>query len=178
MIQTVNINETVMLWIDVIWIWTDTAAAYLEINYYVLCIMSPLAYIIFGFLSIDWFLFISVYTFCLFWKCLIKFISFFLCFGSLLCMESKEPVFVCVYCLCHVLYISVHRCHCWLVCLTFCVVFSFLFKCIKMGYYVLEFFIGIGNRDIMTKELSLIFFCVFCLSIYSICHNLSHVNPM
>ncbi len=62
-LQTVNINETVMLWTDVIWIWTDTAAAYPEINYYVLCIMSPLAYIIIGFLSICWFLFISVYTF-------------------------------------------------------------------------------------------------------------------
>jgi hypothetical protein len=51
-LQTVNINETVMLWTDMIWIWTDTAAAYPEINYYVLCIMSPLSYIIFGFLSI------------------------------------------------------------------------------------------------------------------------------
>jgi hypothetical protein len=29
-----------------------------------------------------------------------------------------------------------------------------MFKCIKKGYYVLEFFIGVGNRDIMTKELS------------------------
>jgi hypothetical protein len=57
------------------------------------------------------------------------------------------------------LYISIHRCHCWLGCVTFCVGFSFLFqmfKCVKKGYYVLEFFIGVGNRDIMTKELSLI----------------------
>ena len=55
-----------------------------------------------------------------------------------------------------------------------------MLKCIKMGYYVLEFFIGVGNRDIMTKELSLIclFIVVLCLSIYSICHNLSLVNPM
>ena len=55
-----------------------------------------------------------------------------------------------------------------------------MLKCIKMGYYVLEFFIGVGNRDIMTKELSLIclFFVVLCLSIYSTCHNLSHVNPI
>ncbi len=43
-----------------------------------------------------------------------------------------------------------------------------MLNCIKMGYYVLEFFIGVGNRDIMTKELSLIclFFVFFCLSIY------------
>jgi hypothetical protein len=55
-----------------------------------------------------------------------------------------------------------------------------MLKCIKMGYYVLEFFIGVGNRDIMTKELSLIclFFVFYCLSIYSICYNLSLVNPM
>ncbi len=55
-----------------------------------------------------------------------------------------------------------------------------MLKCIKMGYYVLEFFIGVGNRDIMTKELSLIFifFVFYYLSIYSICHNLSLVNPM
>jgi hypothetical protein len=40
-----------------------------------------------------------------------------------------------------------------------------MLKCIKMGYYVLEFFIGVGNRDIMTKELSFIrlFFVLFCL---------------
>ncbi len=47
-------------------------------------------------------------------------------------MESKEPVFVYIYCLCQVLYISVHRCHCWLVCLTFCVVFSFLFSDVEL----------------------------------------------
>ncbi len=34
-----------------------------------------------------------------------------------------------------------------------------MLKFIKMGYYVLEFFKGVGNRDIMTKELSLI--CLF-----------------
>jgi hypothetical protein len=32
------------------------------------------------------------------------------------------------YWLCQVLYISVHRCHCWQVCVTFFVVFSFLFS--------------------------------------------------
>ncbi len=47
-----------------------------------------------------------------------------------------------------------------------------MFKCIKKGYYVLEFFIGVGNRDIMTKELSLI--CLFfvllslCIFLYGI----------
>jgi hypothetical protein len=43
-----------------------------------------------------------------------------------------------------------------------------MFECIKKGYYVLEFFIGVGNRDIMTKELSLIckFFVLLCLRIF------------
>ncbi len=46
-----------------------------------------------------------------------------------------------------------------------CFLFCFLmFKCIKKGYYILKFFIGVGNRDIMTKELSLI--CLFFLLIY------------
>ena len=56
-----------------------------------------------------------------------------------------------------------------------------MFKCIKKGYYVLDFFIGVGNRDIMTKELSLIclFFVLFSLSIFFAWdNNLSHVNPM
>jgi hypothetical protein len=87
------------------------------------------------------------------------------------------------YWLCQVLYISVHRCDCWQVCITFCVVFSFLFsdfKCIKKGYYILKFFIGVRNRDIMTKKLSLIclFFVLICLSISFAWDNLSHVNPM
>jgi hypothetical protein len=47
--------------------------------------------------------------------------------------------------------------------LLFVLYFLFCFqmlKCIKKGYYVLEFFIGEGNRDIMTKELSLnVYFC-------------------
>ena len=65
-----------------------------------------------------------------------------------------------------VLYISVHRCHCWLFVLLFSLCFHFcfqMFKCIKKGYYVLEFFIGVGNRDIMIKELSLLclFLCCF-----------------
>ena len=52
------------------------------------------------------------------------------------------------------------------VCVTFFLVFHFcfqMFKCIKKGYYVLEFFIGVGNRDIMIKELSLLclFLCCF-----------------
>ncbi len=62
-------------------------------------------------------------------------------------------------------------------CFHFCVQ---MFKCIKKGYYVLEFFIGVGNRDIMTKELSLIFlfFVLFSLSIFVAWDNKSHVNPM
>jgi hypothetical protein len=39
-------------------------------------------------------------------------------------------------------------------CFRFC--FQML-KCKKKGYYVLDFFIGVENRDNMTKELSLIF---------------------
>jgi hypothetical protein len=39
-------------------------------------------------------------------------------------MEIYKPVFV-YYWLCHVLYISVHRCPCLRVCVTFCAVFSF-----------------------------------------------------
>ncbi len=55
-----------------------------------------------------------------------------------------------------------------------------MFKCIKKGYYVLEFFIGVGNRDIMTKELSQIclFFVMPCLNIFSSWDSLSHVNPI
>ncbi len=34
-----------------------------------------------------------------------------------------------------------------------------MFKCIKKGYYELEFFKVVGNRDILTKELSQI--CLF-----------------
>ncbi len=62
----------------------------------------------------------------------------------------------------------------------FCFRFCFqMFKCIQKGYYVLEFFIGVGNRDIMTKELSQIclFFVMFCLNIFSAWDRLSHVNP-
>ena len=62
-----------------------------------------------------------------------------------------------------------------------CFLFCFQkFKCIKKGYYILKFFIGVGNRDIMTKELSLIclFFVLFSLSIFFAWDNLSHVNPM
>jgi hypothetical protein len=54
-----------------------------------------------------------------------------------------------------------------------------MFKCIKKGYYILNFSIGVGNRDIMTKKLSLIclFFVLISLSIFL--HGiLSHINPM
>ena len=47
---------------------------------------------------------------------------------------------------------------------SFCFHFCFqMFKFIKKGYYVLEFFMGVGNRDIMIKELSLLclFLCCF-----------------
>jgi hypothetical protein len=55
-----------------------------------------------------------------------------------------------------------------------------MFKCIKKGYYILKFSIAVGNRDIMTKELSLIclFFVLISLSIFFTWDNLSHVNPM
>jgi hypothetical protein len=54
-----------------------------------------------------------------------------------------------------------------------------MFKCIKKGYYVLEFFIGVGNRDIMTKELSLIclFFVLFSLSTFFAWVNYSMLIP-
>ncbi len=54
-----------------------------------------------------------------------------------------------------------------------------MFKCIKKGYYIQKFFIGVGNWDIMTKELSLIclFFVLISLSIFL--HGIiSNVNPM
>ncbi len=41
---------------------------------------------------------------------------------------GSRAVFVYVYGLCQVLYISVHRCRCWLPCVTFSVVFLFLFS--------------------------------------------------
>ncbi len=55
-----------------------------------------------------------------------------------------------------------------------------MFKCIKKGYYLLKSFIGVGNRDIMTKELSLIclFFVLICLSNFFAWDNSSHGNPM
>ncbi len=87
---------------------------------------------------------------------------------SVLEVFSARRSSVYVYWLCQVLYISVYRCHCWQVCVTFCVVFSLLFSdvSIKKGYYILKFFIGVRNRDIMTEELSLIclyFVCCFLL---------------
>ena len=43
-----------------------------------------------------------------------------------------------------------------------------MFKCIKKGYFILKFIIGVGNRDNMIKELSLIclFFVLICFSIF------------
>jgi hypothetical protein len=68
-------------------------------------------------------------------------------------------------------------CYFFVLCFLFC--FQ-MFKCIKKGYYILKIFIGVGNRDIMTKELSLIclFFALFSLSIFVTWDNLSHVNSM
>jgi hypothetical protein len=60
---------------------------------------------------------------------LIKF-SLFICllFWKSSRMEITDPVFV--YWLCQVLYISVHRCHCWLgLCYFLCCVFFFVFRC-------------------------------------------------
>ncbi len=53
----------------------------------------------------------------------------------------------------------------FVLCFRFC--FQML-RCIKKGYYVLEFVIGIENRDNMTKELSLIFLfmALFCMIIF------------
>ncbi len=50
----------------------------------------------------------------------------------------------------------------------------------KEGLLYTKFFIGVGNRDIMTKELSLIclFFVQISLSIFLTWDNLSHFNPM
>jgi hypothetical protein len=77
----------------------------------------------------------------------------FIClmFGSLLCTEIKEPVFVYVYWLCQVSFLFIDVTVGWYV-LIFVVCFHFCFqmlKCIKKGYYVLAFFIGVGNRDIV-----------------------------
>jgi hypothetical protein len=55
-----------------------------------------------------------------------------------------------------------------------------MFKCIKKGYYVLEYSIGVGNRDIMIKELSLlcIFFVLLCRVFCVTWDKLSHVKYM
>ncbi len=82
------------------------------------------------------------------------------------------------------LYISVHRdviVGRFVLLFVLCFLFCFqMVKCIKKGYYILKIFIGVGNRDIMTQELSLIclFFVLFSLSIFVTWDNLSHVNPM
>ena len=107
---------------------------------------------------------------CLFWKCLIKF-SLFICLvfwkSSLRRRSKNQFLFMftgCVKC-CTFLFIDVIVV--WFVLLfVFCFHYCFqMFKCIKKGYYVLEFFIGVGNRDIMTKELSLI--CLFLCCFFS-----------
>jgi hypothetical protein len=119
-------------------------------------------------------LFISVY-------------ALFVCFGNVLEVFSagrskNQFLFMftgCVRC-CTFLFIDVIVG--WFVLLfVLCFRFCFqMFKYIKKGYYVLEFFIGVGNRDIMTKELSQIclFFVMFCLNIFSARDSLSQVNPI
>jgi hypothetical protein len=125
--------------------------------------------------------------FCLFWKWLIKF-GLLICFvfwKSSLHGDHRTSFYLCLLAVsrlkcCTFLFIDVIVS--WILLLfSLCFHFCFqMFKCIKKGYYVLEFFIGVGNRDIMTKELSLIclFFVLFSLSIFVTWDNLSHVNPM
>ncbi len=61
--------------------------------------------------------------------------------------------------------------------LVLCFLFCFqMLKCIKKGYYVLEFFIGVGNRDIITKELSLI--CLFVCCFFSVLFLHELIYPM
>ncbi len=107
----------------------------------------------------------------LFWKCLIKFNLFIhlVFWKSSLHGNQRTSFCLCLLPVSNVVHFcSYSRCHCWQICFTLCVCFLFcfqMFKCIKKGYYVLEFFIGVRNRDIMTKELSLIclFLCCFFL---------------
>ncbi len=90
----------------------------------------------FGFfllVKIDFCLLVYI-LFCLFWKCLIEF-SLFICFvfwKSFLHGDQRTSFCLCLLSVCQVMYISVHRCHCWLVCLIFCVVFSFLFSDVEV----------------------------------------------
>jgi hypothetical protein len=100
--------------------------------------------------------------FFLFWKYLIKF-SLFICLvfwksslhGDLcLCLLAVSRLKCCTF-----LFIDVIVSW-FLLLFSLCLHFCFqMFKCIKKGCYVPEFFIGVGNRDIMTKELSRI--CLF-----------------
>ena len=125
--------------------------------------------------------------FFLFWKCLIKF-SLFIClvfWKSSLHGDHRTSFYLCLLAVsrlkcCTFLFIDVIVSW-FLLLFSLCFHFCFqMFKCIKKGYYVLEFFIGVGNRDIMTKELSLIFlfFVLFSLSIFIVWDNFSHVNRM
>jgi len=108
--------------------------------------------------------------FFLFWKWLIKF-GLLICFvfwKSSLHGDHRTSFYLCLLAVsrlkcCTFLFIDVIVS--WFVLLfSLCFHFCFqMFKCIKKGYYVLEFFIGVGNRDIMIKELSLLclFLCCF-----------------
>ncbi len=106
--------------------------------------------------------------FCLFWKCLVVYLYRFWKSSP---HGDKEPVLFmftgCVKC-CTFLFIDVTVGR---FVLLFVLRFRFCFqmlKYIKKGYYVLEFVIGLENRDKMTKELSLIilFLVLFCMIIF------------
>ncbi len=119
------------------------------------------------------FVYKCIWFICLVWKCLIKFSLFIglVFWKSSLGRSKNQFLFMftgCVGC-CTFLFIDVIVG--WFV-LLFVLFFRFcfqMFKCTKKGYYVLEFFIGVRNRDIMTKELSQIclFFVMSCLNIFS-----------
>ena len=124
--------------------------------------------------------------FFLFWKCLIKF-SLFIClvfWKSSLHGDHRTSFCLCLLAVsrlkcCTFLFIDVIVSR-FVLFFSLCFHFCFqMFKCIKKGYYVLEFFIGVGNRDIMIKELSLLclFLCCF-VWVFFTWDNISHVNPM
>jgi hypothetical protein len=107
--------------------------------------------------------------FFLFWKCLIKF-SLFIClvfWKSSLHGDHRTSFCLCLLAVsrlkcCTFLFIDVIVSW-FLLLFSLCFHFCFqMFKCIKKGCYVLEFFIGVGNRDIMTKELSQICLFLWC----------------
>jgi hypothetical protein len=121
--------------------------------------------------------------FFLFWKCLIKF-SLFIClvfWKSSLHGDHRTSFCLCLLAVsrlkcCTFLFIDVIVSR-FVLLFSLCFHFCFqMFKCIKKGYYVLEFFIGVGNRDIMTKELSLICLFLCCFLLVFLLHGI--IYPM